>query len=340
MDVYVLRLGHRPRRDKRVSTHLALAARAFGARAVFFTVRDEDVEASVRDVVERWGGDFRLEVVENWKSLVRGWKGKVVHLTMYGLHVDDVIDEIRSSEGDILVIVGAEKVPPEAYELAHYNVAIGHQPHSEVSALAVFLDRLLRGEGIRRDFRGRYRIVPSPRGKRIKIFPSEEECLRILREVGVPEKVIRHSVAVKDLALRFARKCGADEVIVIAGALLHDIGRAVTREPRHVVEGARIARRLGLPEEVIRIIETHIGGGVPREEAVKLGLEDKDYVPETVEELIVNHADSLIEGGRKVPLSRIVDKYIRMGLPQVAERILRINEEIKRRCGFDPDQDP
>jgi len=145
---------------------------------------------------------------------------------------------------------------------------------------------------------------------------------------------------VKELALRFARKCGADEVIVTAGALLHDIGRAVTREPRHVVEGARIARRLGLPEEIIRIIETHIGGGVPREEAVQLGLEDKDYVPETVEELIVNHADSLIEGGRKVPLSRIIKKYVRMGLPHVAERVLGINEEIKRRCGFDPDRDP
>jgi len=85
MEVHVLRLGHRPRRDKRVSTHLALAARAFGARVVYFTTRDEDVGASVRDVVERWGGDFRLEYVENWK-------------------------EIRSSER-ILVIVGAEKVP-------------------------------------------------------------------------------------------------------------------------------------------------------------------------------------------------------------------------------------
>ena len=339
MEVHVLRLGHRPRRDKRVSTHLALAARAFGARVVYFTTRDEDVGASVRDVVERWGGDFRLEYVENWKSLVRSWTGTVVHLTMYGLHVDDVISEIRSSER-ILVIVGAEKVPPEVFELAHYNVAIGHQPHSEVSALAVFLDRLFRGEELKRDFRGRYRIVPSPRGKKIKVFPSEEECLRILREVGVPEKVIRHSIAVKELALRFARKCGADEVIVTAGALLHDIGRAVTREPRHVVEGARIARRLGLPEEIIRIIETHIGGGVPREEAVQLGLEDKDYVPETVEELIVNHADSLIEGGRKVPLSRIIKKYVRMGLPHVAERVLGINEEIKRRCGFDPDRDP
>ena len=172
-ETYVLRLGHRPERDKRVTTHVVLVARAFGARGVYVAdVVDETLRETVEKVLERWGGKtyFVLEMGVNGVKLVREWKrrgGCVVHLTMYGLPVDEVIDRVRQCSS-VLVVVGAEKVPWIYYELADYNVAIGNQPHSEVSALAVFLDRLWRGAELSLCFPdAKMYIVPSERGKRV-----------------------------------------------------------------------------------------------------------------------------------------------------------------------------
>ncbi len=170
--VYVLRIGHRPERDKRVTTHVFLVARAFGANGfVLADVCDESVMESARKVLATWGGDMHVECGVSGRSYVERWKregGEVIHLTMYGLHVDDVIDEIRRSPRPKLIVVGAEKVPPYYYEAADYNVAIGNQPHSEVSALAVFLDRLYGGRELRYEFpNARLKIIPSPRGKNV-----------------------------------------------------------------------------------------------------------------------------------------------------------------------------
>lgn len=172
--IVVLRLGHRPERDKRITTHVALTARAFGADKIIIAAEeDEHVKESVEDVVKRWGGPFEIEFDPSWKKILKEWreKGVIVHLTMYGIHVDDAMPKLKAelkAEKDVLVVVGAEKVPREVYELAHYNVAIGNQPHSEVAALAVFLDRLLDGKGLRKEFEGaKLRIVPQERGKKV-----------------------------------------------------------------------------------------------------------------------------------------------------------------------------
>jgi len=172
MRVVVLRIGHRVGRDKRVSTHVGLVARAFGASGIIYAGEvEESVVESLRRVVETWGGPFTVEVAPSYKRVIRRWKeegGVVVHLTMYGENVEgsDVIDRIKRLGKDILVIVGAEKVPWEVYEMADFNVAIGNQPHSEVAALAVFLDRFFGGKELLREFEGaKLRIIPSPRGK-------------------------------------------------------------------------------------------------------------------------------------------------------------------------------
>lgn len=91
---------------------------------------------------EGWGGRFEVVGVEQWKPVVRGWPGSVVHLTMYGLPLAKVEAKLRT-EKELLVVVGGAKVPAELYRLARYNVAVGHEPHSEVAALAVTLDHLL-----------------------------------------------------------------------------------------------------------------------------------------------------------------------------------------------------
>jgi len=170
--VYVLRLGHRIERDKRVSTHVGLVARAFGASGIIYAGdRDDEMMSSVINVVDRWGGDgFKVSYTQSWRKIIEDWRvggGCVVHLTMYGIPVDDVIELIRRCR-DILVIVGSEKVPREVYQLSDYNVSIGSQPHSEVAALAIFLDRLFQGRELKIIYTdAKIAIIPSPRGKAV-----------------------------------------------------------------------------------------------------------------------------------------------------------------------------
>jgi tRNA (cytidine56-2'-O)-methyltransferase len=167
-EVFILRIGHRPERDQRVTTHVGLTARALGAKGMYLAAADKGVVQSIGDVVDRWGGDFFCQDNVKWRSSIREWKaqgGTVVHLTMYGLNLPDVIDEIKTRE-KILVIVGAEKVPGEIYGLADFNVAVTGQPHSEISSLALFLDHFFSGLELRNEFSGaRIRIIPSKAGK-------------------------------------------------------------------------------------------------------------------------------------------------------------------------------
>ncbi|ODS42759.1 MAG: tRNA (cytidine(56)-2'-O)-methyltransferase [Candidatus Altiarchaeales archaeon IMC4] len=165
MKVTVLRLGHRFGRDHRISTHLCLVARAFGAAKIVFDEEDRRLAESVGAVIENWGGDFSVEFTKNWKKYVESFAGEKIHLTMYGINVNNCMGEISSSEKDKLVIVGGKKVPSDLYEIADYNVAVGSQPHSEVAALSVFLDRLFSGRELGVNFGGKREIVPKERGK-------------------------------------------------------------------------------------------------------------------------------------------------------------------------------
>ena len=86
---------------------------------------------------------------------------------MYGESIDSVQDKIRQEE-QILIVVGAEKVPREVYDLADYNVAVGNQPHSEISALAVLLDRVLQGKQfLKKHTNAKQEIVPVKKGKKV-----------------------------------------------------------------------------------------------------------------------------------------------------------------------------
>lgn len=166
-EVTVLRLGHRPQRDKRMTTHVCLTARAFGAQRIILTTQDDKVAHTVQDVVDRFGGPFELKVDASWRRVIRGFDGPSVHLTMYGEPHTDVLPRLEG-DGEILVVVGAEKVPGEIYDLVTYNVAVGNQPHSEVAALATVLHDLQGPEGLYRPREGaRLEIEPSTRGKRM-----------------------------------------------------------------------------------------------------------------------------------------------------------------------------
>jgi tRNA (cytidine56-2'-O)-methyltransferase len=164
-------MGHRIPRDQRVTTHVCLTARALGADGVYVSdTHDSQLADTLRKVTEDFGGNFTVETGVPWRSTISSWKnsgGKVVHLTAYGKPLPKIIDEIRSSDCDKLVVVGSEKMPGEVFLLADWNVAVTNQPISEVSALAVFLDWLFKHR-LREDFPGaRIKILPSEHGKRI-----------------------------------------------------------------------------------------------------------------------------------------------------------------------------
>lgn len=165
--VTVLRLGHRFSRDKRISTHIALVARAFGAEKVVFDVLDNEIAESTEKICGEWGGNISVESIKSWKSYIEAFDGDRIHLTMYGININDCIERIKPSKRDKLVIVGGQKVPSEVYSLVDYNVAVGNQPHSEVAALAVFLDRLFSGKELEKEFSGKKTIVPQERGKKV-----------------------------------------------------------------------------------------------------------------------------------------------------------------------------
>jgi tRNA (cytidine56-2'-O)-methyltransferase len=136
---------------------------------MYLAAADHGVVQSISDVVNRWGGNFFCQDNVKWRRCIHEWKehgGTVVHLTMYGLDLPDIIGEIRKKE-KLLIIVGAEKVPGEIFGLADFNVAITGQPHSEISSLAIFLDHVFSGNELTREFSdAKIRIIPSKAGKK------------------------------------------------------------------------------------------------------------------------------------------------------------------------------
>jgi len=176
MQISVLRLGHRLPRDERISTHVALVARAFGAQSIAYSGQhDSSLETSVRKICENWGGKFPIEYAKSHTGFIRKAKADgycILHLTMYGLPLQQKLGDIKK-HAKVLVIVGAEHVPREVYELADFNISVTNQPHSEVAALAITLDRLVDGKELLppeaggSDFGGKLRIVPSERGKKV-----------------------------------------------------------------------------------------------------------------------------------------------------------------------------
>ncbi|MCX8194553.1 MAG: tRNA (cytidine(56)-2'-O)-methyltransferase [Candidatus Micrarchaeota archaeon] len=167
--VSVLRLGHRIGRDRRITTHVFLAARALGANdGILCGEKDERLLESIRKVSKLWGGAFVVRYEENWKKCLMEEKrqGKVVvHLTMYGEPFLERVSLLKEKE--LVVVVGAGKVPPEIYHIADFNLAVTQQPHSEVSALALFLDRYFEGKELSLNFEGMIKILPNKCGKSV-----------------------------------------------------------------------------------------------------------------------------------------------------------------------------
>ena len=177
MVIEVVRIGQRVVRDDRVTTHVALVSRAFGAEKIFMTEVNPEIKDTLEKINKTWGGNFVVEFVDKWKPIIKKKKEenfKIVHLSMYGESINDVQEKI-SQEENLLVVVGAEKVPREIYDLADYNVGVGSQPHSEISALAILLDRIQKGKQFEKAFPdAKRKIIPTKTGKNVQVKETRD----------------------------------------------------------------------------------------------------------------------------------------------------------------------
>lgn len=165
----MLRYGHRSARDFRVTSHCALVARAFGAEQIIICgAQDNDLAKSIEKVTKNWGGTFKTSFSESWQKEIKKYKESgffAVHLTMFGLPVNKAMPKIRKQK-KVLIIIGSQKVERNVYEHADANVSITLQPHSEISALAVFLDRFFDGNFMTKKFpQSKIHLKPQLKGK-------------------------------------------------------------------------------------------------------------------------------------------------------------------------------
>ncbi len=175
-EIEVLRLGHRLGRDPRITTHLALVSRAMGA-SNFVLAGDEDEKlfSNIHSVNERFGHGLSCRYEKSPMRMLREIansdeesKPIIIHLTMYGEPFKEVIPNIPKDK-PVVVVVGGAKVPGELFKVSDFNIAVGNQPHSEVAALALFLDSWTDGEGFNREYSEPQLVIsPSKSGKDVK----------------------------------------------------------------------------------------------------------------------------------------------------------------------------
>lgn len=158
--------------------------------------------------------------------------------------------------------------------------------------------------------------------------------MKTLRKAGCSNSVVKHSLLVAEIAREIAShmnpRVKLDHDLIEVGALLHDIGRSVTHDVKHGVIGAEILEKMRYPERLVRLVRNHVGAGIPREEAVPLGLPARDHVPSTVEEKVVCYADKLASGSTRVTFEKALQGFaddLGSSHPSLA-RLRRLHEEI------------
>ncbi|AJF62174.1 MAG: tRNA (cytidine(56)-2'-O)-methyltransferase [archaeon GW2011_AR20] len=167
--IIVLRLNHRIFRDKRITSHVALTARAFLADKLYYSgEKDSNFEQSISKVCKQFGSKFEVEHCKDPVRFVKENKDKftIVHLTCYGLNAQNQVNKLKNR--NLIIIVGGEKVEPIYYKLAEYNLAVTKQPISEVSALAILLHLLNNGKELDNEFKdAKLKILESENSKKV-----------------------------------------------------------------------------------------------------------------------------------------------------------------------------
>ena len=169
-------------------------------------------------------------------------------------------------------------------------------------------------------------------------IPSDRECIEYLVSAGCKKRVVIHCCTVRAVADEIVSRIdSANKDLVVAGALLHDIGRAKDHTIMHAYVGSKMVEDYGLPKALVEIVRKHTGAGLDEKDAMDLGLPPGDYMPTTVEEKIVAHSDNMVSDNLVVPHTHSVDKLLSKGALRGAERAERLHLELSRLYGEDLD---
>ena len=173
------------------------------------------------------------------------------------------------------------------------------------------------------------------------MIPSEGEALALHRKYGSNDRIVKHCQTVAMVATILAKEFEqrghqVDVKAVIAGALLHDIGRSRVQNVRHGIEGAELVEREGVDRKVVEIIQRHVGAGISSEEAKRLGLPDLDYVPRTLEERIVCFADKVVDSDTVRPFDEEIRRFTIKSHDVV--RLLMLKRRLQEELGEDPER--
>lgn len=164
-------------------------------------------------------------------------------------------------------------------------------------------------------------------------LPNRDFAFDLLKSLKVPYHVRGHSLKVADKALDISdtiTKVDVDEELIEIGSILHDIGRAKTHGFKHALIGGKILRQRGLPESLSKICETHILGGLDKEDAKQVGLPEKDYLPLTIEEKIICLADKHLAGTKEVSIEQRFNKWFsKYGKTKILIKAKKRIEEIQ-----------
>lgn len=119
---------------------------------------------------------------------------------------------------------------------------------------------------------------------------------RLYFRTSYGQNVLQHSIEMAHIAGMIAEELGADVAIAKAGALVHDIGKALDHEVQgtHIEIGMRILQKFGADEKIITAMKSH----------------HEDYPYETIESVIVQTADA-ISGGRPGARRDSVENYLK-----------------------------
>ncbi|MFX0208026.1 MAG: HD domain-containing protein [Candidatus Hodarchaeota archaeon] len=145
-------------------------------------------------------------------------------------------------------------------------------------------------------------------------FPDYTKCIQLLLDYSAPPSVISHSILTAQTAVNATRILKNNNYsvncdLILAGALLHDIGRCRSHHLDHGIIGAQILREEGLLEELAQIAENHLFGGLTKDEARKFGLPSRDYLPMTLEEKIITYADNISKKEPLLSIDEVIERY-------------------------------
>ena len=172
-------------------------------------------------------------------------------------------------------------------------------------------------------------------------IPTDRDCIQYLIDAGCKKRVIIHCCTVRAVAEEIASRIRpANMPMVIAGALLHDIGRAKDHSIMHAYLGSKMVEEYGLSSELVDIVRKHTGAGLDQDDVEEMGLPPGDYMPRTIEEKIVAHADNLVSDNRVVDHNHSVSKLINKGAFRGADRIELLHMELSDLYGEDLDVMP